>query len=168
MVTSRALENYCADIEGLLREGTTRTALRLGLALPDICAALEDAHMHGSAPQYAGWCAQWMNWEPLKRRKPIDGTRLYTAYARNAVKRAPTTASQPGPTATALRRFRRARDARSTRPLARSLVWQPVNRLQAYQVQLTEALLAATRRWYSERGGTDAMVQRNLGKLLVK
>lgn len=167
MVTSRALENYCADIEGLLREGTTRPAIRLSLALPDICAALEDAQMHSSLQQYAAWCAQWINWAPLKRRKPIDGTRLYPAYVRSAAKRK--TAGAPAdPTRPALRRFRRARDARSARPLVRSLVWRPVNRFQAFQVQLTESLVAAARRWYSESGGANLVVQRNLGKLLVK
>jgi len=168
MATSRALENYCADIEALLREGTTRTALQLSLALPDICAALEEAQMHGSAQQYAAWCEQWMNWVPLKRSKAIDGTRLYPAYVRAAAKQSTRSASPADPTMAALRRFRRARHARSARTLVRSLVWRPVNRLQAYQVQLSEALVAAARRWYAERAGSNAVVQRNLGKLLVK
>jgi hypothetical protein len=46
-------------------------------------------------------------------------------------------------------------------------VWNPVNRLQAFQIELIEALVAAARRWYADQGVRNAIVQRNLGRLLV-
>jgi hypothetical protein len=71
------------------------------------------------------------------------------------------------PTAAALGQLRRARRARRDRALGRSRVWQPANRLQAFQLNLTEALVKATRHWYREQGTASALVQANLGRLLV-
>ncbi len=166
MNTSRMLESYCADIERLVREGTIHPAVRLSVALPDLCAALEDTHMQSSAERYVSWCAEWVSFEALGSRKPVNGERLHRLYTGRARMR-----RIPGPpddhTRAALSRLRIARQARRQQPLGRSRIAQPVNRLQAFETDLIEALVNASRRWYQERGATNALVQRNLGRLLV-
>ncbi len=58
MASSKMLEGYCADIEHLLREGSLRQAVRLAVALPDICATLESEGMESSRAGYVRWCAR--------------------------------------------------------------------------------------------------------------
>ena len=166
MATSRMLETYCADIENLLREGALRPAVRLSVALPDICVALEDAAMKSSPERYAAWCEAWCVLKTLPARKPVSGARLYLLYSGRARLR-----RTPGPaddlTKTALARLRVARRARRSQTVTRARIWQPVNRIQAFQVNLVEGLLEAARRWYREQGTLNSLVQRNLGRLLV-
>jgi hypothetical protein len=153
MKTSVMLESYWADIERLLREGTLRPALRLSAALPDICAALEHARMQSSRERYVAWCKTWLRSPAGFSAKAEPGERLFHLH--------------DGQTAAALRRLRMSRRARRERALARPRVGHPVNRLQAFQVELIEALVDAGRRWYREQGAHNALVQRNLGRLLV-
>jgi hypothetical protein len=166
MKTSVMLESYCADIERLVREGGLRPALRLGAALPDICAALADAQMQSSRERYVGWCTAWLQCPAGVGPKANPGERLHHLYKGRARMR-----RLPGPpddqTAAALRRMRMSRRARRERSLARPRVWHPVNRLQKFQVELIEALVDASRRWYRQQGAHNALVQRNLGRLLV-
>ena len=166
MVTSRMLETFCADIENLLREGSLRSATRLSLALPDICVALGDSAMTSSADRYAAWCDMWCEWKPPGPAKSLSGRRLYRFYSGAGRPR-----RVPGPpddlTKSSLARFRVARRARRSHSLARSRIWQPVNRIQAFQVELTEALVEGARKWYREQGTKDKTVQRNLGRLLI-
>jgi len=166
MKTSVMLETYCADIERLLHEGAVRPAVRLAAALPDICAALASAQMQSSREQYTKWCADWLAWKLVSDGKPIDGARLYRLYTGHA-----RITPLPGPpddlTTAALRRFRMSRRARREKAAARQRVWQPVNRIQAFQVDLVEALVDSSRRWYRERGADNSTVQLNLGRLLV-
>jgi hypothetical protein len=160
------LETYCADIERLVREGTLRTALRLSVALPDICAALADPQMQSSHERYVSWCAAWLTCKAMSNGKPVECSRLHRLYTGRARMR-----RLPGPpddvTRAALGRLRISRRARRERTLARARVWHPVNRLQAFQVELIEALVDASRRWYRAQGANNALVQRNLGRLLV-
>jgi hypothetical protein len=162
MASSRMLETYCADIEGLLREGLMRTALRTSLSLPDISAALEDPTMKSSRDRYVAWCDAWLVLEATPDTRPIDGGRLYGAYVGRRSPKA-----HADLTAAALGGLRMSRRTRKRLSLSRPRVSPPVNRLQAFQVRLIEALLAATRRWYGEKGAGAAIVQRNLGRLLV-
>ena len=162
MASSRMLETYCADIENLLREGLGRSAFKASLALPDISAALEDPTMTSSRDRYVTWCDSWLALEAHVSGRPVDGARLYGAYVG---RRALTVHADL--TAAALGRLRMSRRTRRRLSLSRPSVAPPVNRLQAFQVRLTEALLAASRRWYGEKGAAAVMVQRNLGRLLV-
>jgi hypothetical protein len=162
MVSSRMLETYCADIDNLLREGLVRAAFRTSLSLPDISAALEDPTMKSSRDRYVAWCDAWLALDPATTGRPVDGGRLFGAYMGRRSPKA-----QAGLTAAALARLRMSRRTRRRLSLSRPLVSPPVNRLQGFQVRLTEALIAATRRWYGERGSAAAIVQRNLGRLLV-
>src|SRR5690242_17420206 len=166
MKTSVMLESYCADIERLLRDGAVRPAVRLAVALPDICAALESAHMQSSQEQYTKWCADWLTWKVVSGGKPVDGARLYRLYNGRA-RLNPLPGTPDDLTTAALRRLRMSRRARREKAAARQRVWQPVNRIQAFQVDLVEALVDSSRRWYRERGADNSAVQLNLGRLLV-
>jgi hypothetical protein len=166
MVISRMFESYVTDIESLLRDGLPRPALRLSVALPDICVALEDQQMSSSAARYAQWCAAWLECAALERRKPLSGERIHRLYAlRGRGKGAAESAASI--TASSLQKLRMRRRSRRGRSLARSRIWEPVGRLQSFQVNLSEALVDAARRWYAKRGAADLVVQRNLGRLLV-
>jgi hypothetical protein len=166
MVSSRMLESFCADIESLLRDRALRPALRFSLALPDICTALEDAQMQSSGESYAAWCATWLVGTELGGRKPIDGARLCRLHTGRArLRRSPR--EEENQTAAALSRLRMSRRSRSARSVGRSRVRDAANRLQAFQENLAAALVDAARRWYRERGASSALVQQNLGRLLV-
>jgi hypothetical protein len=169
MTTSRMFESYCADLDVLLRDGQLRTALRAALALPDICAALDDPRMVGSAARYAEWCATWLRCEALTRGKPGEGPRLHRFYLRLYLR---PSRRQAGPvtedaTARALSRFRMRRRARPERALGRRRVWHPINRMQTFQVELIESLVSAARRWYRESASGNPRVQQNLGRLAI-
>jgi len=60
MAGSEVLEGYCADIEHLLREGSLREAVRLAVALPEICASLESPRLRSSHEDYVRWCQRWL------------------------------------------------------------------------------------------------------------
>lgn len=159
MKTSVMLESFCADIERLVREGTLRTALHSSVALPGICSALEDAHMSGTRERYLAWCDSWLVTKPLSGGKVLNNEGLYRIY----LHRRPDADANSA----ALAQLRRARRTRRERTLARSRVWQPINRLQSFQLELIEALVAGGRRWYADVGAHTALVQRNLGRLLI-
>jgi hypothetical protein len=159
-------ESYCADIESLLREGLARQALRRGLALPNICSALEHAQMVGSRERYATWCAAWVNLDPLSvAAKPLTGERLYKAHLRAS--RTKRSGARIDPAAVALKGLRMSRGTRRTRSLGRTRIWEPVGVIASFEVRLSEAFVASARRWYAERGATDPLVQRNLGRLRI-
>jgi len=158
------LESYCADIERMLRDGALRPALRLSVALPDICAALEDTLMKSSRERYVAWCETWL--VCAIGTEPLEAGRLYHLYSGSGrIRRGP--GPPDDPTAAALSRLRIARQARREKALARLRVWYPANRLQTFQVTLTEALVDASRRWYQQTGAGSAVVQRNLGRLRI-
>jgi hypothetical protein len=98
--------------------------------------------------------------------KPVDGARLYRLYSGRA-RMNPLPSPPDDLTSATLRRFRMSRRARREKAVARQRVWQPVNRMQAFEVDLAEALVDSTRRWYREKGADDSTVQLNLGRLLV-
>ena len=158
------VECYCADVEHLLREGSLRQAVRLAVALPDICAALEEEEMHSSRDDYVYWCAAWMKLEALEG-KAVTGERLLRLHARAVRKGSPPVSSWTP--ARALIKLRMRRNARGYRGIDRPRVRQPVNRLEAFQLALCEALVQAARDWYRQHGQRDRTVQMNLGKLLV-
>ena len=166
MKTSVMLESYCADIERLVRDGTLRPAVRLAVALPDICAALQSAQMKSSHDEYNKWCAAWLMWKVVSGGKPVDGARLYRLYSGRA-RIKPLSGPPHDITAAALRRFRMSRRGRREKTPARQRLWRPVNRIQAFEVDLVEALVDSSRRWYREQGAGNSTVQRNLGRLLV-
>lgn len=164
MVSSRMFEAYCADIESMVREGTVRPALRLALALPDICTALIDPARKGSGERYAGWCATWLTWQVPSRLENCDGNRLFRIYQR---RKSPGGRPNASPTARALSALRKRRAARVTTPAGRARIWPAVGRIQTLEVALSDALVKAARRWYAEVGSRDPIVQRNLGLLAV-
>jgi hypothetical protein len=164
MSTSKMLEGYCGDIEHLLREGSLRRAVRFAIALPDICSTLESPRLKSSHEDYARWCESWLVWT-AGSSKPVTGDRVYKLYTRRALD-----SGAPGAPVTpahALVRLRMRRYARTHREHGRSRVAQPNGRLEAFQVALCEALLEATRKWYREHGRNDAIVQANIGRLVV-
>ena len=163
MVSSRMFEGYCADIESLVRGESLRPALRLALALPDICTALEDPAATSSGESYAAWCASWAQWEGAAAT-PGQGERLFEMYARRASRGGPPNASHSARALDALRKRRAARAARASN---RARLWHAVGRFQTFEVAICEALLNAARRWYTDVGARSAVVQRNLGVLAV-
>jgi hypothetical protein len=166
MKTSVMLESYCADVERLVRDGALRPAVRLAVALPAICAALESRQMQSSLEQYTKWCAAWLTWKVASGSKPVDGARLYRLYSGRA-RISPLSGPPDDLTTAALRRLRMSRRARRERAAARNRIWQPVNRMQAFEVNIVEALVDSARHWYREQGANSSTVQLNLGRLLV-
>jgi hypothetical protein len=163
MASSKMLEGYCADIEHLLREGSLRQAVRLAVALPDICATLESEGMESSRADYVRWCATWLRREQ-RDGKAVIGERLFRVQARATRKgNGPHTPSTP---TQSLLKLRMRRNARTYHSLGRTRVSHPHNGLEAFQVTLCEELLQAAREWYREQGRNDVTVQTNLGKLL--
>ena len=166
MLSSRMLDGYCADIEGLVREGLIRPALRLALALPDICTALEDSNRQSSGERYAAWCTAWLQWQPPTSPKLVDGNRLFRLYARRPFAGGGRAAASQ--TDLALGALRRRRGARTSRGLGRDRVWQSTTgRVQTLELGLCEGLVKSTRRWYRDVGQGSSAVQRNLGILAV-
>jgi hypothetical protein len=165
MATSRIIEGHCADIEHLLREGSLRQAVRLATALPEICAAVESPRLSSTRAEYAHWCEIWLKVE-RSRGKPITGVRVYALHAR----RIPPPLNRPGEEIQArpLPRFRLRRYSRGPRTLARFPLQSSGSPLEAFQIQLAEALVAAARRWYEEQGRRSSVVQANLGKLAMR
>lgn len=149
------LEGLCADIEELLPDGLSRPAVRHALALPEICSALEDPAMRGLEDRYLAWCERWLRF-PYGKRPALLSARLLKLHRRSKFK-----------LAHSLTALRIRRNARSYRGLGRPPLWQPANRLAAFQAALCLALVDAARRWYAEHGRTDRTVQTNLGKLLI-
>jgi hypothetical protein len=164
MVSSKMFEGYCADIESMLREGSLRHALKLALALPDICSALEDPAALGSEERYAAWCAAWLQWQAPSSPKATDGARLFRMHTQRALPGGSPSSSQ---TERALAALRKVRGARIPRPLSRGRLWQAVGHLQTLEVSLSEALVGAARRWYRDVGSRSGVVQRNLGRLAI-
>jgi hypothetical protein len=170
MTTSRMFDSYCADLDVLLREGQLRMAVRAAVALPDICAALEDPRMLSSAERYAEWCATWLQCSALERGKPNAALRLHRLYHRlylHPKRPQRGTSPKPGVTTNALSRFRMRRRARPERALSRLRVWQPTNRLETFEVELVESLVSGARRWYRETAADNPRVQQNLGRLAI-
>ena len=161
------LENYCADIERQVREGMLRAALPLSVALPAICAALEEAQMNGTRERYLSWCASWFTPPKLHDGKLLEAERLYRLYAHRQRSTRQVKEAGADPTTVALAALRRVRRARRERALTRPRVRQPTSRIEAFQIALIEALIAGSRRWYAESGAHSALVQRNLGRLLI-
>lgn len=155
MAVSKMLEGFCADIEELMPDGLIRQAVRHALALPEICAALEDSAIRAGDPQYLEWCARWLQFPHAKPPATI-GARLLRLHRRSGW--------SVGQSLTALRN---RRNARSYQGLGRPPLWQPANRLEAFEAALCQALVAAARRWYAEHGRIDRTVQSNLGMLLI-
>ncbi len=155
MAVSKMLEGFCADIEDLLPGGRLRQAVRHAVALPEICSALQDEAMRGRDELYLAWCARWLRFPHGKGPMPI-GARLLRLHRRSGF---------GGPRALGALRIRR--NARGYRGRERPPLWQPANRLEAFQGALCVALVDAARRWYAEHGRTDKTVQANLGKLLI-
>jgi hypothetical protein len=155
MAVSKMLEGFCADIEDLVPDGYVRQAVRQALALPEICSALEDSAMRGLDDRYLVWCARWLDFRHGKASVPI-GARLLKLHRRSGFN-----------VARWLTALRARRNARSYERLGRPQLWQPVNRLEAFEAALCLALVDAARRWYAERGRSDRTVQINLGKLLI-
>jgi len=155
MAVSKMLEGFCADIEDLPSEGLVRQAVRYALALPEICSALEDTAMRGLDDRYLAWCARWLHFPRGKGSAPI-GARLLRLHKRSGREVSQWLAA-----------LRIRRNARSYRGPGRPPLWQPVNRVEAFEAALCRALVDAARRWYAEHGRADRTVQTNLGKLLI-
>jgi hypothetical protein len=149
------LEGFCADIEEQLPDGYARQAVRQAIALPEICCALEDSAMRGLDDRYQAWCARWVHF-PQGKGQVLIGARLLRLHRRS------------GRAVTAwLTALRVRRNARSYQGLGRPQLWQPANRMEAFEAALCRSLVDAARRWYAEHGRTDRTVQTNLGKLLI-
>jgi len=164
MASSKMLEGYCADVELLLREGLLRQAVRLALALPEICTALENPKMRSSREDYVRWCVAWLAWREGDD-KPVIGERLSRVQAK-VTRKDNGSGNSPG-LAQTLFKLRMRRNARTYRSLGPTRAWNSHTRLEAFQVRLCEALLEATRNWYQQSGQHDLVVRTNIGKLLV-
>jgi hypothetical protein len=165
MASSKMLEGYCVDIEQLLRESSVRQALRLAVALPEMCSALESPRLRSSPADYVRWCERWLKGDRW-RLKRVTGTRLYRLFSHQAP--ASKDLSRTDTRAHSLVRLRMRRNVRSHRALGRVQIVRPSGRLEAFQLALCEALLAAARAWYSDDGQKDPVVQLNLGRLTVR
>jgi hypothetical protein len=164
MAISKMLEGYCADVEHLMRDTSVREALRLAIALPEICSALESPRLRSSPEDYMRWCESWLKYE-RHGPKLVTGSRLYALLAREAPPVRVLASTDPRPQA--LVRLRMRRNVRTHRGLERARISKSAGRLEAFRYTLCDALLTATRSWYEHYGRDDSVVQANLGKLAI-
>src|ERR1700749_829176 len=163
---SRMLDAYLSDIEYLIGERLWSEAVPLALALPHICVAISDSALRSSPEHFLEWCQNWV------RPSRTDSTATVPtadALFRLAQSRADVIDDESGTAvpAAALRQLRLRRLTRAT-PLRRKIAISDMLRLDAALEPEREAALAlvdAVRRWYADRGASDATVQSNLARL---
>jgi hypothetical protein len=163
--SSRMLASYLADIELLLEEQRWEQALREAFDLPQIAAALSDAHMQGSTDRVQAWCAQWLaQGEESTAEAEADAGRIIQLVCERAER-----ASLANQAALALA-LRRLRLHRLQRTRHRGFKAGPLALLgpeAADAMQICTTLVHAARRWYAQSACHDAVVQSNLARLAV-
>jgi hypothetical protein len=165
---SRMLDAYLGDIEYLMRERLWAEAVPLALALPHICVAIGDPSLRSSPDDYLRWCQGWVrpSRTDTTATVPTADALFRLAQSRSEVLDDESGTATP---AAALRRLRLRRLARAT-PLRRTSAISDLVRHEAAQEPEREAAIAlvdAVRRWYADRGASDATVQSNLARLAI-
>jgi hypothetical protein len=159
------LASYISDIELLLEEQRWEQALREAFDLPQIAAALSDAHMQGSADRVQAWCAQWLpQGEESPATAEAEAGRIIQLVCERAER-----ANLPSQSVPALT-LRRLRLRRLQRTRHRGFKAGPLALLgpeAADALQICTTLVHAARRWYAQSACHDAIVQSNLARLAV-
>ena len=162
--SSRMLTSYLTDIEQLLDEQRWDAALREACDLPRIATALADPSLHCSGGQVERWCSEWIRPPGAERdAHGLDYERLGRSLAERL---APLAGSQTVP----MRALRRLQLRRHLRTLPRGFAAGRAANLPPRETEAMEmsvALLDATRRWYARSACHDPTVQANLARLAV-
>lgn len=161
--SSRMLTSYLSDIEQLLDEQRWEAALREALDLPQLAAALSDAHLGASGERIKAWCDEWI--------RPVDPDRNAqgATYERAAAIILTRTVHGEGVSvpSLALKRLRLRRHAR-TPPRGFSFDRSGTLGPEANSaVDLCSIIVEAARRWYAQSAVHDPVVQANLARLAV-
>ncbi|MGA7538874.1 MAG: hypothetical protein WBW93_08910 [Steroidobacteraceae bacterium] len=162
--SSRMLASYLSDTELLLEEQCWEQALREAFDLPQIAAALSDAHMQGSVDRVQAWCAQWLPQGEESPAADADVGRITQLVCERAERASLANESVP---ALALRRLRLHRLQRSRHRGFKAGPLALLGAEAADAVQICTALVHAARRWYAQSACHDAIVQSNLARLAV-
>jgi len=164
--SSRMLESYLGDVEYLMREQQWPQAATLALALPHICAALEDGDLKSSRESYRRWCEVWVR--PPKSDTTLtmpSASELLRMAEQYAVERE--LADSGGIPSRALRELRLRRLARAA-PARRRVSLKEMGELGDEPArEACVALIDAVRRWYGDYAALDPHVQMNLARLAV-
>jgi hypothetical protein len=162
--SSRMLTSYLTGIEQLLDAHRREAALREALDLPRLAVALASPTLRSAGAEIATWCGEWL------RPPDADGDAHgldHEPLARELTERAAQLAAAEAVPTRALRRLQLRRHVRTPpRGFAarRSSALPP---RESATLEMCNALLEATRRWYARSGCHDVTVQRNLARLAV-
>jgi hypothetical protein len=152
---SKMVDTYLADIAWKLATAQVREARILAVRLPHIGVALSSAELHSAPEAYQRWCAEWV--------EPARSAEDYAQWLRDADDGATTAEQTPFAALQALRLRRSIREIAAPQvPSVDAL--PPADRPAAEDC---EALLHAARKWYSQAGRHDSIVQSNLARLGV-
>ena len=157
------LASYLSDIELLLEEQRWEQALREAFDLPQIAAALSDAHLQVSVERVQAWCEQWVKHADPAAADPDVG-RIVQLVCERAERASLASESVPA------RALRRLRLHRLQRTRHRAFKAGPLGLLgpeAADAEQICATLVQAGRRWYAQSACHDAVVQSNLARLAV-
>jgi hypothetical protein len=162
--SSRMLTSYLTGIEQQLDAHRREAALREALDLPRLAVALASPALRSDGAEIATWCAEWV------RPPGADGDAHgldHEPLARELSERAAQLAvAEPVP----MRALRRLQLRRHVRTPPRGFAARRSGALpprESAALQMCNALLEATRRWYARSGCHDLTVQRNLARLAV-
>jgi len=161
--SSRMLTSYLSDIEQLLDEQRWEAALREALDLPQIAAALSDAHWSASGERIKAWCDEWIRpVDPDRNVRGADYERVCSSVLSRTVQGEGTNVPS-----LALKRLRLRRHAR-TPPRGFSFDRSGTQGPEANNAMDTCSILVeAARRWYAHSAVHHPVVQANLARLAV-
>jgi hypothetical protein len=161
--SSRMLTSYLSDIEQLLDGQRWEVALREAFDLPQIAAALSDAHLSASGERIKAWCDEWIRpADPDRNANGADYERVCSTVLSRTVQGE--AAHVPSLT---LKRLRLRRHAR-TPPRGFNSDRSGTLGLEANTaIDTCSILVEAARRWYAHSAVHDPIVQANLARLAV-
>ena len=161
--SSRMLASYVADLEFLLDEQNWEAALRDALELPLIAVALSDEAFRASLAALHDWCERWL---PAADETQASAAEALPGLVSARLEQLHPHSAEVVPVA-ALRRLRLHRHVRTATAGTPAERTDPPDQGAAQSLGLCTALIEAARRWYSQRGCHDPIVQSNLARLAV-
>ena len=153
---SKMVDTYLGDIAWKLVSTQVAQARTLAVRLPHIGVALASSELHSSHDTYVEWCSRWI--------EPARSLEQYAAWFKDAGETAGDAADQTPFAALQALRLRRTIREIPAPQLPPPETFAPEDRAAAEDCEL---LLHAARKWYSNVGRHDAIVQGNLARLGV-
>jgi hypothetical protein len=153
---SKMVDTYLADIAWKLASSQVAQARTLAVRLPHLGVALSSGDLHSSPDAYIEWCARWV--------EPARSPEKYAEWLEDAGETAGDASDQTPFAALQALRLRRTIREISAPQLPATETFAPEDRPAA---EACELLLHAARKWYSQVGRHDAVVQSNLARLGV-